>query len=134
MATQIADRVVSYLKEVKIESFDGGIPGSTEVTGQQWDLPNAWAPQQDLVITGLMNLPTKGAQNLGRTLADNWIGHNYITYKQDHVMYEKYSASMVQTGGWGGEYENQTGFGWTNGVLLDFLNKFGDYNFKEEDL
>lgn len=26
----------------------------------------------------------------------------------------------------GGEYDVQLGFGWTNGVILDFLNEYGD--------
>lgn len=26
----------------------------------------------------------------------------------------------------GGEYDVQLGFGWTNGVILDFLNTYGD--------
>jgi hypothetical protein len=28
--------------------------------------------------------------------------------------------------GGGGEYEVVVGFGWTNGVALDFLNRYGD--------
>lgn len=28
--------------------------------------------------------------------------------------------------GGGGEYDVVVGFGWTNGVVLDFLNRFGD--------
>lgn len=30
-----------------------------------------------------------------------------------------------ETGG-GGEYTPQTGFGWTNGVVFEFLNRWGD--------
>lgn len=30
-----------------------------------------------------------------------------------------------ETGG-GGEYHPQTGFGWTNGVVLELLNQWGD--------
>jgi hypothetical protein len=26
----------------------------------------------------------------------------------------------------GGEYDVQLGFGWTNGVVIDFLNNYGD--------
>ena len=26
----------------------------------------------------------------------------------------------------GGEYDVQLGFGWTNGIVLDFLNTYGD--------
>jgi hypothetical protein len=28
--------------------------------------------------------------------------------------------------GGGGEYDVVVGFGWTNGVILDFLNRYGD--------
>jgi hypothetical protein len=30
------------------------------------------------------------------------------------------------TAGGGGEYDVQTGFGWTNGVVIDFMATFGD--------
>ena len=39
-------------------------------------------------------------------------------------MYEKYSAVRPGASGSGGEYVPQTGFGWTNGVVLDLLAKF----------
>ena len=38
----------------------------------------------------------------------------------------QYDASVPGGHGGGGEYENQMGFGWTNGVILDLLNKYGD--------
>lgn len=42
-------------------------------------------------------------------------------------MFEKYNATVVgQTGG-GGEYTPQDGFGWTNGVALRILDRFGKY-------
>ena len=42
-------------------------------------------------------------------------------------MFEKYDASVVGVppGHGDGEYELQNGFGWTNGVLLDLLDKYG---------
>lgn len=45
-------------------------------------------------------------------------------------MFEKYNVSLATTdesaAGGGGEYDVQTGFGWTNGVILDFLDKYGE--------
>ncbi|VDN41674.1 unnamed protein product [Gongylonema pulchrum] len=41
-------------------------------------------------------------------------------------MFEKYNVSAMTeecSAGSGGEYE--TGFGWTNGVILDLLDKYG---------
>ena len=34
--------------------YPGGIPVSEEFTGQQWDLPNVWAPVQQLFIAALL--------------------------------------------------------------------------------
>lgn len=34
--------------------------------------------------------------------------------------------ALRHTAGGGGEYEVQEGFGWTNGVVLDLLLKYGD--------
>lgn len=40
-------------------------------------------------------------------------------------MMEKYDAMSPGSMGGGGEYETQTGFGWTNGVALHFLQTYG---------
>jgi len=34
-------------------------------------------------------------------------------------------ATELGGNGGGGEYEVQKGFGWTNGVILDFLDRYG---------
>jgi alpha,alpha-trehalase len=41
-------------------------------------------------------------------------------------MYEKYDATDTLRVGSGGEYGVQLGFGWTNGVVLDFLDKYAE--------
>jgi len=41
-------------------------------------------------------------------------------------MFEKYDATDILRVGSGGEYDVQLGFGWTNGVVLDLLDKFGE--------
>lgn len=38
----------------------------------------------------------------------------------------QYDASVPGGYGGGGEYEVQMGFGWTNGVILELLDKYGD--------
>lgn len=37
----------------------------------------------------------------------------------------QYDATVPGGHGSGGEYEVQLGFGWTNGIILEFLNKYG---------
>ena len=41
-------------------------------------------------------------------------------------MYEKYDVTNPIRVGGGGEYGVQLGFGWTNGVVLDFLATYGN--------
>lgn len=40
----------------------------------------------------------------------------------------QYSCEHSGSGG-GGEYSVQTGFGWSNGVIIDYLSKYGDEDF-----
>lgn len=41
-------------------------------------------------------------------------------------MFEKYDATVIGGYGGGGEYEVQLGFGWSNGVIMELLAKYGD--------
>ncbi|KAI8866754.1 hypothetical protein GQ42DRAFT_108288, partial [Ramicandelaber brevisporus] len=43
----------------------------------------------------------------------------------DGHIFEKQSATAIGQAGGGGEYTVQTGFGWSNGVLLWLLEKYG---------
>ena len=43
-------------------------------------------------------------------------------YKATGKLTEKYNVTDTQKGGGGGEYPNQDGFGWTNGVYLRMMN------------
>jgi alpha,alpha-trehalase len=38
----------------------------------------------------------------------------------------QYDATIPGGYGGGGEYEIQEGFGWTNGVIMELLDKYGD--------
>lgn len=38
----------------------------------------------------------------------------------------QYDATILGGHGGGGEYEIQMGFGWTNGVIMELLMKYGD--------
>ena len=46
---------------------------------------------------------------------------NENIYQSNGKMMEKYNVSETQSKAGGGEYPNQDGFGWTNGVYLKFL-------------
>ncbi|XP_070129619.1 trehalase [Equus przewalskii] len=120
------DKALKYLEDSQILTYQYGIPTSLQKTGQQWDLPNAWAPLQDLVIRGLAKSPSPRAQEVAFQLAQNWIRTNFDVYSNTSAMYEKYDISNGGQPGGGGEYEVQEGFGWTNGVVLMLLDRYGD--------
>nr|XP_019571826.1 PREDICTED: trehalase isoform X1 [Rhinolophus sinicus] len=122
----VVDKALKYLEDSKILTYQYGIPTSLWKTGQQWDFPNAWAPLQDLVIRGLAKSPSPRTQEVAFQLAQNWIRTNFDVYSQKSAMYEKYDISNGGQPGGGGEYEVQEGFGWTNGVVLMLLDRYGD--------
>ena len=111
-------------------SFLGGLPASLIESGQQWDFPNAWAPLQHVVVHGLdgndrLTITTPARKRAAKVLAQKFLENAYLTWKETGFMFEKYNVTRLGKGD-GGEYVTQTGFGWTNGVALDFLNKYGD--------
>ncbi len=59
------------------------------------------------------------------SLAQRWLASNLSAYRDTGKMLEKYDARRVGGAGGGGEYELQTGFGWTNGVMLALLDVYG---------
>eukprot|EP00056_Hartaetosiga_gracilis_P004963 m.79945 g.79945 ORF g.79945 m.79945 type:complete len:684 (+) comp11998_c0_seq2:19-2070(+) len=107
----------------------GGIDTTLVHTGQQWDKPNAWAPIQWILAKGLDAVGTVEGRKLALKIKCNWLKTTLIAYNNTGFMYEKYNATEVGKGGGGGEYTPQLGFGWTNGVVLDFLADIaGSYN------
>ena len=90
-------------------------------SGQQWDSPNAWAPLQYMAIDGLNNYNYK---NLAKSIAEDWASSNIRVFNSTGKLMEKYNVIDTDVKAGGGEYPLQDGFGWTNGVLLNLLNKF----------
>lgn len=104
---------------------DAGIATSLTNSSQQWDFPNGWAPVQHMIVEGLVRSGRKESLSLAKDIAIRWIRTNFVTYKKLKVMHEKYDVSKCGEFGGGGEYKPQTGFGWSNGVVLAFLEEFG---------
>ncbi|CAG9584378.1 unnamed protein product [Danaus chrysippus] len=118
-------RFINYLKSTGALNFPGGVPSSILHSGEQWDFPNAWPPMQSILIGGLNTSGNIEASKLAKELAGVWIRSNYIGYNNWQKMFEKYSAVNPGHEGGGGEYVVQDGFGWTNGVVLELLQKYG---------
>ncbi|XP_028099384.1 probable trehalase [Camellia sinensis] len=102
-----------------------GIATSLTNSGQQWDFPNGWAPLQHMIVEGLARSGSKEARSMAEDIAVRWIRTNYVAYKKSGAMHEKYDVEKCGEFGGGGEYIPQTGFGWSNGVVLAFLEEFG---------
>lgn len=93
----------------------GGLVTTVLNSGQQWDEPNGWAPLQYITCRGLMQY---GHTELADRIRKNWRGLNEKIYADTGKMMEKYDVTDLNRPGGGGEYPNQDGFGWTNGVYL----------------
>ncbi|GET21481.1 alpha,alpha-trehalase TreF [Prolixibacter denitrificans] len=91
----------------------GGVATTPYNTGQQWDSPNGWAPLQWMTIQGLRNYDFNALAN---EIKQRWMKVNEEVYHKYHRMEEKYNVVNPEVPGGGGEYPNQDGFGWTNGV------------------
>jgi len=101
---------------------DGGIVTTEKNTGQQWDAPNGWAPLQWMTIWGLDRC---GQKELAKDIAQRWIRLNKNVFDRTGKLMEKYNVVDIKLEAGGGEYPGQDGFGWTNGVLLALINKYG---------
>ncbi|MBX2897159.1 MAG: alpha,alpha-trehalase TreF [Cyclobacteriaceae bacterium] len=93
----------------------GGLTTTLFNSGQQWDAPNGWAPLQWMSYRGLLNY---GFDELANEIKNRWLKTNEKVYTETGKMMEKYNVYGNQAEGGGGEYPNQDGFGWTNGVYL----------------
>lgn len=118
--------VLRTLQRSKILDFPGGFPTSLNPSGQQWDFPNAWPPLQHMLITGLAQSSNKELRQEALKLAQKWITTNYRAWKATGHMFEKFNVSVRGAPGGGGEYAIQVGFGWTNGVVLDLLQRYSE--------
>lgn len=93
----------------------GGLVTTLSHSGQQWDAPNGWAPLQWMAYRGLLHY---GHTHFAEIIRQNWLTVTEQTYASTGKMMEKYNVENPNAPGGGGEYPNQDGFGWTNGVYL----------------
>lgn len=98
-----------------------GVATSFKHTGQQWDSPNGWAPMQYMAVTGLQNYHQDA---LAKDIATRWVKTNIDVFKATGKLTEKYNVGDNNAAAGGGEYPQQDGYGWTNGVLLYLLNHY----------
>ena len=98
----------------------GGLVTTLSNTGQQWDSPNGWAPLQWMAIAGLSNYKK---EELSQEIAKRWSKQNIRVFNKTGKLLEKYNVMDTTLIAGGGEYPNQDGFGWTNGVLMKIISR-----------
>uniref|UniRef100_H2Z8Q7 Trehalase n=1 Tax=Ciona savignyi TaxID=51511 RepID=H2Z8Q7_CIOSA len=126
-ATERENRIYNYLKKTGVLDYPGGIPTSLSTSGEQWDFPNAWPPLVHMIIEGLASSNSTTLQSEALQQARKWISGNYRAYVKTNFMFEKYDVTVEDgVAGSGGEYDVQVGFGWTNGVVMSLLDRYGD--------
>ncbi len=108
-----AQQVADLLKDKFLQK--AGLLTTLQFTHQQWDAPNGWAPLQWLAYQGLKNYQL---DELAQEIAHNWTANCEVYYQKTGKMMEKYNVLTDEVSAQGGEYPNQDGFGWTNGVYL----------------
>lgn len=106
----------------------GGLVATENCSVEQWDCPNMWPPLADFAVTGFENLerafPGCGAKDVAKDIAEKTLRSMYRGWKSSSFMHEKYDGTKDNGArGGGGEYTPQVGFGWTNGVALDFMRR-----------
>ncbi|MBP9926716.1 MAG: alpha,alpha-trehalase TreA [Cyclobacteriaceae bacterium] len=111
------DQQASGIAEIIKARFlkSGGLTTTLINSGQQWDAPNGWAPLQWIACKGFLNY---GLDELANEIKIHWTTTNLKVYANTGKMTEKYDVWNKDGEASGGEYPNQDGFGWTNGVFL----------------
>jgi alpha,alpha-trehalase len=110
-----ADRVALTVENVLLKK--GGIVSTEISTSQQWDHPNGWAPLQYATVAALKNYRQDG---IAHAIAERFYQTCDRVYRNTGKMMEKYNVVDASLHAGGGEYEVQSGFGWTNGVCAVF--------------
>lgn len=122
-------KILDSMKSLMV--YPAGVPSSLKIDHwkghQQWDFPNSWAPIEMFMIEGLNNLKDQDSSRMAYELADKWTTTVYCAWEgSNKTFFEKYNATKRGYSGAGGEYHPQTGFGWTNGVILMILKIYPD--------
>ena len=99
----------------------GGLVTTLRDVEQQWDAPNGWAPLHWVAIKGLRDY---GHEELAREIADRWLSAGRRVYRETGKVVEKYNVVDTTLLAGGGEYENQDGFGWSNGVFARIIEDY----------
>jgi alpha,alpha-trehalase len=118
---QQAKAVISNLKQFERK---GGLLTSPYVTGVQWDAPYGWAPLQ---LMGVEGMRLYGDSSDANRAAREWVSTVEQNFAREGTIREKYNVETQtsEANVTAGYKQNVVGFGWTNGVTLEFMYELG---------
>ncbi len=113
-SSEHAAQVLAFVRAHLLK--EGGLLTTDVATDQQWDAPKGWAPLQWVGYKAALQY---GDRDLAGAIRSNWMSNVEYRFAQTGKLMEKYPVVKKYDGkDTGGEYPNQDGFGWTNGVYL----------------
>lgn len=118
-----SEQAAAVVKNIPLFLEKGGLMTSTQTSGNQWDAPFGWAPLQYIAVEGLRRYgfdaeATEIARRFTQMILNDFEKCKVLLEKYDVIRASGNVADEIHFG-----YEsNEVGFGWTNGVLLKFMN------------
>ncbi|KAF8822515.1 putative Trehalase [Cardiosporidium cionae] len=100
-------------------------------SGQQWDLPNGWLPLTQVALEFFITSSLPDARLCGIQMLESCLTSIVEGKLNSGCFFEKYSTEICGSRGSGGEYVTQVGFGWTNGVIIEWI-KYKAHNYDIE--
>lgn len=123
-AKRLVDNLVKFEKSGGLSTTSRPLIDTSVLFGSlkaQWAYPNGWAPLQYIVVEGLQRY---GYHEDARRIATKWAKCNLDWFDRHGEFAEKYNVVNTKKKPVEGLYPSQTGFGWTNAVLLRFIKDF----------
>jgi alpha,alpha-trehalase len=112
------EQAAAVARNLPLFEQPGGLQTSTNVSGNQWDAPFAWAPLQMVAVEGLRRY---GYNADADRISREFLSMVLDQYRERGIIVEKYDAvrrSMdVSREVQFGYSSNEAGFGWTNAVF-----------------
>jgi alpha,alpha-trehalase len=117
-----AEQARAVEKNLSIFEQPGGLDMSPTESGGQWDHPYGWAPMQ---LVGIEGLRRYGFNDDANRVAYKFVSTVAENFRRDGTIREKYNVvtRSSETAVTAGYHMNIVGFGWTNGVFLELLQK-----------
>lgn len=118
-----SDEQAARIVETWLPTFEfaGGMVTTLETkAGRQWAFPNGWAPLQWIVVAGLERY---GYHDHAARVRRKWLDNCTTVFDQTGALWEKYNVVRPGADAEGGLYGQVRGFGWTNGVFVDFIQQ-----------